>query len=103
MLVSISLAFLFRLNKAIVILASNISIPPMWPLILYLSHLTGKFWMGDHATSLSFSREITLDVIQQNFVQYVYGAITLSLAAGVIFGALSFFLIKAFKRKVTQG
>lgn len=98
MLVAISLAFLFRLNKAIVILASNISIPPMWPLILYLSHLTGKYWMGDQATTLSFSREITLDVIHQNFVQYAYGAITLAIAAGLLFGALTFILIKAFKK-----
>jgi uncharacterized protein (DUF2062 family) len=98
--VAITLAFLFRLNKALVIIAANISIPPMIPLILFLSHLTGAFWMGEKAQRVSFSQEITLELVQHNFVQYVLGAITLALAAGVIFGGATYLGLK-FKRSKT--
>ena len=79
---AIALAILFRLNKALVIIAANISIPPMIPVIIYLSHLTGKIWMGKNAQSISFSDEITLQFIHNNAVQYFSGAITLSVIAG---------------------
>ena len=45
-LTAIALAHLFRLNKFIVIVAANISIPPMIPVILYLSYLTGGIVLG---------------------------------------------------------
>jgi uncharacterized protein (DUF2062 family) len=99
MLVAIALSIVFRLNKALVILAANISIPPMIPLILYLSHLTGKLWLGKDAKSVSFDEEITLDFIHKHFVQYLYGAVTLSVVAGIVFGAVSYLLIKMFKSK----
>ena len=54
LVVAIALAFLFRLNKALVVVAANVSIPPMIPLILFLSHLTGALWMGDASVSISF-------------------------------------------------
>ena len=40
------LAILFKLNKALVIIAANISIPPMIPVIIFLSYKAGAFWMG---------------------------------------------------------
>ncbi|HEV8512351.1 MAG TPA: DUF2062 domain-containing protein [Cyclobacteriaceae bacterium] len=101
LVVSIALAVLFRLNKALVIIAANISIPPFIPFILYLSHLTGKIWMGDNATDISFSKSITLHDIQNSFTQYIFGAITLSLFAGLLAGAVTFLLLK-FMRKTTQ-
>jgi uncharacterized protein (DUF2062 family) len=99
MLVAITLSVLFRLNKALVIIAANISIPPMIPVVIYLSHLTGKIWMGKEAQTISFSDEITLDLIHNNFMQYVYGAITLALVAGISFGTLTYGLLKLSKRK----
>jgi glycosyltransferase involved in cell wall biosynthesis len=99
LIVAITLSFLFRLNKALVILAANISIPPLIPLILWLSHLIGSVWMGAEAKSLSFDEEITFEVIHQNFMQYFYGAITLAVIAGILFGMMSYLLIKAFKPK----
>ena len=46
---AIALAYLFRLNKLLVIVAANISLPPMIPLILYLSYLTGSLVLGGRA------------------------------------------------------
>jgi len=97
--IAITLSFLLRLNKALVIVAANISIPPMIPLIIYLSHLTGSLWLGANAQQISFSSDITLVMIQQSFFQYVIGAITLAIISGAIFGMVTYILLKIFKRK----
>lgn len=99
--VAIALSFVLRLNKALVIIAANISIPPMIPLIIFLSHLTGRIWMGDRAHYLSFSRDISLSMIQDSLLQYVLGAVTLAMVAGAIFGLTTFALLKIFKRSKT--
>jgi uncharacterized protein (DUF2062 family) len=98
---AITLSFLFRLNKALVIIAANISIPPMIPLILFLSYKMGALWRGDQAEQISFSTEITLDTVKSNLLQYVLGAVTLAIAAGVIFGGLTYTVLKVFKRSKT--
>jgi xanthine/uracil/vitamin C permease (AzgA family) len=71
----------------------------MIPVIIYLSHYTGKIWMGKNAQTISFTDEITLAFIHNHFVQYMLGAITLSIAAGAVFGIVSYGLIKLFKKK----
>lgn len=100
--IAIPLAFLFRLNKALVIIAANISIPPMIPLILFLSHLTGSIWMGQHAVSISFDQELTLELLKESSLQYVLGAITLSIISGVIFGLVTYCFLKLFKRPTSS-
>ena len=98
---AIALAILFRLNKALVIIAANISIPPMIPVVIYLSHLSGKIWMGRNAQTISFSDEITLEFIHNNAVQYFSGAITLSVIAGIVFGIVTYVVLKVFKKRKT--
>ena len=99
MIIAIALAFAFRLNKVLVILAANISIPPMMPLILFLSHLTGSIWMGDDAQYFLFSEELTLERVKTSFVQYVLGAVTLAILAGIFFAGLAYAGLKIFRKK----
>lgn len=99
---AIALAFLLRLNKALVIVAANISIPPMIPVILFLSHLMGGLWMGDQAVSISFSDEITREVVRDSLIQYLLGAVTLAIVAGLFFSAVTFVLLKIFRRPLYQ-
>lgn len=96
---AIFLAMLFRLNKVLVIVAANISVPPMIPVIIYLSYQSGAFWMGESAYRLRFDRSITLKSIQENLQQYLLGSITLAVLAGFAAGLFSFTLMKLFKRK----
>jgi uncharacterized protein (DUF2062 family) len=100
--IAIAGAFLFRLNKLLVIVAANISIPPMIPVILFLSYLTGGLWMGGAAGHISFSNDITLEVLSKNFLQYIIGAVTLATIAGIAFGGITFVLLKIFKRTNNQ-
>lgn len=96
--IAIAGAFLLRLNKALVIIAANISIPPMIPLILFLSHTTGSMLMGANAQHLSFSDDITLELVHDNFIQYVLGAISLAVVSGVVATGLTFVGLKIMKR-----
>ena len=99
LIIGITLAFLLRLNKVLFILAANISIPPMIPLILFLSHLAGAIWMGENGQRISFSREITFEMMKTSFIQYVFGAVTLACVAGIVFGGITYLVLKIFKRQ----
>jgi uncharacterized protein (DUF2062 family) len=99
LLAAIFLSVLFRLNKPLVIVAANISIPPMIPFIIYGSYKVGSLWMGANAMQISFSRSITLESIKNNLVQYIYGSITLAIIAGIIFGILTFIFLKLTGKK----
>jgi len=96
---AIFLAILFKLNKPLVIVAANISIPPMIPVIIFLSYKMGACWMGANAMQLDFSKSISISSIKQNLLQYVYGSITLAIVAALIFGLLTFILLKLFGKK----
>jgi uncharacterized protein (DUF2062 family) len=100
LIVGIALAILLRLNKALVIIAANISIPPMIPLIIFLSYKAGGYWISDSSSShIEYSKILSLRSIRENFTQYLYGSITLAIVAGIVFGLLTFMLLKLFKRK----
>jgi glycosyltransferase involved in cell wall biosynthesis len=96
---AIFLAILFKLNKPLVIVAANISIPPMIPVIIFLSYKMGAFWMGANAMQIDFSSAITLDSIKKNLLQYIYGSITLAIVAGIAFGLLTFIFLKSIEKK----
>jgi len=84
MAVALVLAALFKLNKALTLIASNISIPPMIPIIVFLSFLLGRFWIHGNTVYMMFSRHITMQAIKLNIEQYVYGSITLAIIAGLL-------------------
>ncbi len=95
---AIFLSIIFKLNKPLVIVSANISIPPMIPLIIFLSYKMGSYWMGPDALDISFDRSITLQTIYNNLQQYIFGSITLAIVAGVVFGLVSYLVLKIFKR-----
>jgi glycosyltransferase involved in cell wall biosynthesis len=102
LLTAIFLSIVFKLNKALVIIAANISIPPLIPFIIYGSYRAGAWWMGSAATHFSFSRNITLQNIKDNLRQYLFGSVTLAVGAALVFGLLSWVLIKILKRNRSQ-
>jgi len=101
LVLAIFLSIVLKLNKALVIVAANISIPPLIPLIIFLSYKTGAYWMGANAMYFEFTRYITLDSIRKNFEQYIAGSITLAVIAGAVAGVLTYMFLKLFKRRKT--
>jgi glycosyltransferase involved in cell wall biosynthesis len=97
-LTAIFLSVLFKLNKALVLLAANISLPPLIPFIIYLSVQMGGLWLGDKAQTLTFDKNLSLDVVSTHFAQYIYGGVSLALAAGLVGGLVAYLFIKISKK-----
>ena len=98
LLVGIPLAVLFKMNKVLFVAAANISIPPMIPFILYASIIVGQYFFGgeiNHATLFS----LKLEDVQTNALQYIIGAVTLSVLAFVAVFAISFLFLKVFRKE----
>jgi glycosyltransferase involved in cell wall biosynthesis len=92
-------AWRLKLNNALALVVSNISIPPMIPLLLFLSYEFGAIWMPKGATHINFSTKLTLAVIHQNVIQYVLGSFTFATIASVIAGLGTYFWVKFRKEK----
>jgi glycosyltransferase involved in cell wall biosynthesis len=98
LITALALAYLLKLNKFIVAVSANISIPPMIPLILYLSYITGGYVLSVDS-QLAFSAEISLTWFKNNLLQYVVGSMIFAVIAASFFGLLTFALLKVFRRK----
>ena len=98
LIMALTLAYLLRLNKIIVVASSNLSIPPMMPLILYLSYITGGFVMGSKM-NLKFDSSLSLTFFKANLLQYVIGSLVFATIASVFSGLLTFTLLKIFREK----
>lgn len=96
---AIFLAVLLRLNKGLVIVFANISIPPMIPLIIYASYRFGAFWMPANADVISLTKTLSLSAIRYNFKQYLAGSISLAISAGLISGLITYLLLQLFSKK----
>jgi glycosyltransferase involved in cell wall biosynthesis len=99
LMAAIFLAIVLKLNKPLVIVAANISVPPMVPVIIFGSYKAGSFWMGSKAITFDFSKTITLESIKNNLQQYIWGSITLAVVAAIFFGLISYVIIKLLDRK----
>lgn len=97
MITAISLAYLLRLNKILVIVAAQISIPPMIPVILYLSFLTGSIVMGK-GSHLNLMSPVTLAFVKNNLFQYVIGSLTLAVILSLFFGLLMYLFMKLIRK-----
>ena len=96
---AIFLAVLLKLNKGLVIVFANISIPPMIPLIIYASYQFGAFWMPSNAHAISLTKTLSLSAIRYNFKQYLAGSISLAITAGLISGLITYLLLQLFSKK----
>ncbi|MDM8158657.1 DUF2062 domain-containing protein [Labilibaculum sp. K2S] len=99
MIVALALAYLLKLHKPFVIVAANISIPPMIPFIIFGSIATGALIMGIPMTNLSFSDGFGLDSITSNLLQYAIGSLVLACVAGILSGSFSYLLLLLLRRK----
>jgi uncharacterized protein (DUF2062 family) len=97
MLAAAALAHRLRLNKAITLLASNISIPPMLPFILFGSMAVGHWLFTGQALELS-PRQITRGHAVEYFWQWVVGSLAFGIIVAVI-GTITTYVIARVVRK----
>lgn len=98
LIVGVALAHLFRLNKALFVLAAHISIAPMIPVIVFLSYKMGKPFMGNRAVDISFDKQFTFTKMGQNLEQYIYGSFFLALIIAIVFWAATFVFLKIYRK-----
>jgi len=94
-------AVYFKLNKVIVGLTAQISVPPMIPLILYASVKMGEYVLKEKIY-LSFSHAITIKTAINIGWIYLVGATVLSVVAGIAGFLITFILLKIFGYKPVQ-
>lgn len=96
---SIFLAVIFRLNKVLSFVFSNISIPPMIPLIVYLSLKTGGIFVKQKVDFLFSWDAVSMDFIQIHLLQYIIGSLVLASFTSILFGILSYLLLIYYKKR----
>ncbi|MFH0865727.1 MAG: DUF2062 domain-containing protein [Bacteroidota bacterium] len=98
LITAIALAYVFRLNKAIVIVAANISIAPILPLVLYISYLMGGLVLGCGVSNIGTVSTITFDFVKSNFIQYIAGSIIFAVTLALVSGLLMFLILHFFRK-----
>jgi glycosyltransferase involved in cell wall biosynthesis len=98
MLVAFGIAYWLKLNKFVAVAASNISIPPILPLILFLSYITGGLIIGYSKNTVNYSSAMTVEWIKGNIVQYLVGSVVFGILAAIVLGTITYFLLRIFRK-----
>lgn len=92
---AIAVAYFLKLNRAIVILAANISIPIILPAILYGSLKTGELITGQKSTITL--KNINLENIKLNLYVYLTGACVLSIVLAIVMGISTYLILSVIR------
>lgn len=95
---SIFLAITFRLNKVLAFAFSNVSIPPMIPIIVLVSLRVGYYLIPDGTKDIILD-EFSVESMSIHLLQYLVGSIALASVASVVFGVGSYVLLSIFNKK----
>ena len=93
-------AYLLKLNKVIVGVVANISIPPMIPLILYLSVKTGELVL-DQQVNFDLQKMLSIEALRNLYV-YTVGATVLSIASAIGGFIITYVALKLFKCEYSE-
>lgn len=95
------LAQLFKLNKVVAFLFSNVSIPPFIPFIVYASYRVGGVILGnDNEFQFSFESVESSLAILLEMKQYLIGSFSLAILASAVIGFIFyvvFFILEKTK------
>ncbi|MFP3834273.1 DUF2062 domain-containing protein [Chryseobacterium sp. SIMBA_028] len=90
-LLVISLSVLFKLNKVLAFVASNVSLPPFIPFIIAASLFLGSPFV--HGDSNILSQDVNFELIKNNLLQYVIGSFILSTTLSALAGISTFLFL----------
>lgn len=91
---AISLAVFFKLNKFLTFISSQITFPPLIPLVIFASMMIGDpFIKGEtNFTNMQFNME----TVKNNLLQYLIGSVILATISAVVFGVISYLFLNYF-------
>ena len=98
LLSALAIAHFLKLNKAIVFVTANISIPPMIPVLLYI-HFTVGGWIVDNPSATASLDVISLELVKHNLYQYVVGSVFFSIVSGIAVTLLVWVAVSVVRRR----
>jgi len=96
-LLVISLSVLFKLNKVLAFVASNVSLPPFIPFIIAASLFLGSPFV--HGDSNILSSELNFELIKNNLLQYVIGSAILATSMSALCWIVAFIFLNKLNRE----
>jgi len=99
MMVAFGIAHMLKLNKFVTLAAANISLPPLVPLILFLSYFSGGLILGMGTSHMNYHSGLTLGWVKHNLFQYIIGSFILGLCLALVFGVSSYILLRIFRKR----
>jgi uncharacterized protein (DUF2062 family) len=97
---AISLAVYFKMNKMLTFMSSQITFPPLIPLIIFASMMVGAPFVE---SSSSFENQtFDMDFIKNNLVQYLIGSFILAICCSLFFGFLVYYFLEKFGPKAPK-
>ena len=81
---AISLSVVFKLNKVLTFLSSNISFPPFIPFIIAASLFIGAPFVDGNTNF--FTHELDFELVKNHFLQYIIGSMILATTVSAAFG-----------------
>ena len=90
-LLVISLSVLFKLNKVLAFVASNVSLPPFIPFIIAASLFLGSPFISGNSNILS--QDLNFDLVKNNLLQYIIGSFILATTMSVVSGIATFLFL----------
>ena len=97
MIIAFAIAHLLKLNKILTLVASNISLPPMLPFLIYGSYFTGcKVLQVPLELTLS---NVTLESVKHSLLPYIVGSFIFAALCSAVVGAVTLGLLTVFRRK----
>jgi len=99
LIVAVGLAFVFKLHKPFVIVAANISLPPMIPIIIFGSIAMGALVLGHPLSDFKFSQIVGFESIANYMLHYLVGSLVLAIILGFLSGGFTYLLLLLFRRK----
>ena len=97
---ALSLATVFKLNKFLTFVFSQISLAPFIPFIIAISMYFGSFFV-EGKTDFSH-QELNLEMVKQNLLQYVVGSFIFATLLAISFGFTFFYLLNLFRKESTS-
>ncbi|MGC3958806.1 MAG: DUF2062 domain-containing protein [Verrucomicrobiota bacterium] len=98
MVAAAAVAHRLRINKAITLLASNISIPPVAPFIFCAALVLGHWLLTGEVLALS-PRLITKETLWEYLGQWLLGSVALALSVSVVGTILTYGIARLVRRK----
>lgn len=91
---AITLSVYFKLNKLLTFMSSQITFPPLIPLIIFLSMMVGAPFVSN--TVNLQDQTFDLESIKSNLTQYIIGSLILSISSSLVLGLISYLILQKF-------